>query len=140
MGCKQFAAHFFRHSPVKPANLLVGELRFQELAVQAGDVRDADTLRALELAGTRVGAVAEAEFVHLGDHRLGAALGLRTALRKQGEGADAGRDEEHRRAVLTRGHAGAAAHAGRCIHAFLRTVVRNQDVVGILTSPRSWSR
>ena len=111
---------------------LVRELRLEEFAVQAGDVRDIDPLGALQLAGTRVGAVAEAQFVHLRDHRLGTAMRLRTALRKQGEGTDAGSDEEHRRTVLTRSHTGTTAHAGRCIHALLRLVVRDQDVVGIL--------
>ena len=52
---------------------LVFELRRKELAVQAGDMRDGDLLGTFGLAGTRVGAVAEAQFVHLGDHRLGAA-------------------------------------------------------------------
>ncbi len=91
-----------------------------------------NALGTLELAGARIRTVAESQFVHLGDHRLGAALGFRAALREQGEGADAGRDEEHRRSVLARGNASTATHAGRCVHAILGLVVRNQDVVGIL--------
>lgn len=61
---------------IVPALLLVFELRGEELAVQARDVRDRNRLGALGLAGTRVGAVAEAQLVHLGDHRLGAACTL----------------------------------------------------------------
>ena len=43
-------------------------------------MRNGNLLGALGLAGSRVGAVAEAQFVHLGDHRLGAARTLDTAL------------------------------------------------------------
>ena len=91
-----------------------------------------DTLGALQLAGAGVGAVAESKFVHLGDHSLGSALCLGTALRKQGKGTDARSHEEHRRAVLAGSNAGAAAHASRCIHTLLCLVVRDKDVVGVL--------
>ena len=64
---------------------LVLELRREELAVQTGDMRNGNLLGALGLAGSRVGAVAEAQFVHLGDHRLGAARTLDTALGQFGE-------------------------------------------------------
>ena len=70
-------------------NLLFAESRLQILAVQSRDMIDGDVLRALHLAGAGVRAVAETEFVHLGDHRAGAAGGFRLALREQGEGADA---------------------------------------------------
>ena len=60
---------------------LVLELRREELAVQTGDMRNGNLLGALGLAGSRVGAVAEAQFVHLGDHRLGAASTDRKSTR-----------------------------------------------------------
>ena len=47
---------------------LVAALGAQELAVQAGDVAQLDVLGALSGTGTRVGAVTEAQLVHLGRH------------------------------------------------------------------------
>ena len=75
--------------------VLVGELCLDHLAVEAGDVGDGLVLRADGLAGTGVGAVAEAQLVHLGNHVLHATGSLNTALGKQGELADLRRDEEH---------------------------------------------
>ena len=91
-----------------------------------------NTLRALHLAGTGVGAVTEAEFIHLGNHRTGAAGSLRTALRKKGEGADTGSHEQHGGTVLTGSYASTATDAGSGIHALFCIVMRDQDVVGIL--------
>jgi len=64
---------------------LVLELGRKELAVQTGDMRDGNLLGALGLAGSRVGAVAEAQLVHFGDHRLGAAGALHAALGQLGQ-------------------------------------------------------
>ena len=50
--------------------LLVGEFCLDELAVEAGDVGNRFVLGANGFAGTRVGAVAETELVHLGHHGL----------------------------------------------------------------------
>ena len=116
---------------------LIGEFRLEELAIQTGDVGDIDALGALQFAGTGIRAVAETQLVHLGDHRLGTAVRLRTPLRKQGQGADARGDEEHRGTVLAGGDTSAATHAGGRIHAVLGPVVRNQEVVGILRSTRT---
>ena len=74
---------------------LVGELGLDHLAVQAGDVGDGLVLRADGLAGTGVGAVAEAEFVHLGNHVLHTALGLYATLWEQGELRHLRADEQH---------------------------------------------
>ena len=93
---------------------------------------DGDVLRALHLAGAGVRAIAEAEFVHLGDHGAGAAGGFRLALRQQGEGTDAGGHEQHGGAVLTGGDAGAATDAGGGIHGQFRVIVRDEDGVAIL--------
>ena len=93
---------------------------------------DGDVLRALHLAGAGVRAVAEAEFVHLGDHGAGAAGGFRLALREQGEGADARSHEQHRGAVLTSGNAGAATDASGGIHGQFRVIVRDKDGIRIL--------
>ena len=49
---------------------LVGELCLDELAVEAGNVGDGLALGANGLAGTGVGTVTEAQFVHLGNHCL----------------------------------------------------------------------
>ena len=91
-----------------------------------------NTLRALHLAGAGIGAVTKAQLIHLGHHRLGPFLRLRTALRKQRQGTDARSHEKHRRTVLTGRYASTATDARSRIHAFLRTFVGNQDIVGIL--------
>ena len=64
---------------------LVGELGLNHLAVHAGDVGDGLILRAYSLASAGVGAITEAEFVHLGNHVLHTTGSLYTALREQGE-------------------------------------------------------
>ena len=64
---------------------LVGQLSLEVIAVKTSDVADAYALGALGLAGTGVGAVTEAELVHLGEHSLGAACSLYLTLRKEGE-------------------------------------------------------
>ena len=60
-----------------------GQLGLDELAVQACDVGDGLVLRAHGLAGAGVGAVAEAELVHLSHHGLGTFGSLRKALGQQ---------------------------------------------------------
>lgn len=65
------------------------------LAVHAGDVESLDLLWALCLAGIGVGAVAEAEFVHLAYHLLNAVVGLWLALWEECHVAYLGADEEH---------------------------------------------
>ena len=64
---------------------LVSQLSLEKLAVQAGNIGDRLTLRADSLASTGVGAIAEAQLVHLGHHVLGTLSSLYTALGKQGE-------------------------------------------------------
>ena len=64
---------------------LVFELRFEEFPVQAGDMADRNMLRAFHFASAGVCAGTESEFVHFGDHRLGAACAFNLALRKQGK-------------------------------------------------------
>ena len=113
-------------------NKLLTELCLQEFAVQTGDMIHGNTLRALHFTSTGVGAVTKSEFIHLGHHGTGAAGGFRTSLRKQGQGADTGGDEQHGGTVLAGSNASAASDASRCIHALLGIVMRNQDVVGIL--------
>lgn len=100
-----------------------------ELAVEACDVRQGDVLGALGGAGTGVGAVAEAEFVHLADHGAGAALALYLALGQECELADLGRDEEHGGAVLAGGDTCAAADAGGGVHGLVGDGLRDGNVV-----------
>ena len=61
---------------------LVAALSVEELAVQACDVAELDVLWALGGAGTGVGAVTEAELVHLCNHSLHAAFCLNLTLWK----------------------------------------------------------
>ena len=111
--------------------LLIGKLGLDELAVETGDVRQADVLGALGGAGAGVGAVAEAQFVHLAHHGAGAAGALHLALGQKGELAHLGRDEEHGRTVLAGSHAGAAADAGGGVHGLVGHLFRDGEVVGV---------
>ena len=92
-----------------------------------------DTLRALKLTCASVGTVAEAELIHLCDHRLGPFCGLWTALREKSEGTYPGGNKEHSRTVFTGCYASSATHTSRSIHTLLRLLVRNEDIVGILS-------
>ncbi len=113
--------------------VLLRELRLEELAVEAGDVVNGDAFWTFHLAGAGVGAVAEAELFHLCDHIPGPFSGLWTALWKQSEGTYPCGHKEHSRAVLTRCHASTATNACGSVHALLSVLVRNEDVVGILS-------
>ena len=117
--------------------VLLREFRFEELAVEAGDVVDGYAFWTLHFTGAGVGAVAEAELFHLRDHIPGPFGGLWTALRKEREGTYPCGHKQHRRAVLTRCHAGTATNAGSGIHALLSVLVRDEDVVGILSGTGS---
>ena len=75
--------------------ILVSQLCLDELAVQAGDVGDGLVLRADSLASAGVGAVTEAELVHLGNHVLHTTGCLYATLRKQGELRHLRRNEQH---------------------------------------------
>ncbi len=82
-----------------------------ELAVHAADVVELDVLGAFSGAGTGVGAVAEAEFVHLCYHCAYTTVFLYFTLWEQCELADLGADEEHCRAILAGSDTCAAADA-----------------------------
>ena len=71
--------------PNVQANMAISvvKLGLDELAVQAGDVGYRLVLGALGLAGAGVGAVAEAQLLHLHDHGLGTLGGLGAALGQQ---------------------------------------------------------
>ena len=64
---------------------LISHLSLDHLAVQTSDVGDGLVLRADSLASAGVGAVTEAELVHLGNHVLHTTGGLYATLGKQGE-------------------------------------------------------
>ena len=91
----------------------------------------ADRLGALCSARTGVGAVTEAEFVHLGEHGFGALFGLYAALRQEGQLADFGSHEEHSRAVLTSRSTCTASDAGSSIHSLISLGLGNRNAVGI---------
>ena len=74
---------------------LISELCLDHLTVQASDVGDSLVLRADSLAGASVGAVTEAELVHLGNHVLHTTGSLNLTLGKQGKLANLRRYEEH---------------------------------------------
>lgn len=111
---------------------LVSELCLDELAVEASDVGDRLVLRALSLASASVGAVAEAELLHLGDHCLCALSSLRAALRQESELAHLRAYEEHRRAVLTCSYAAAAADTCSAVHSLVSVFLRDEDGVSVL--------
>ena len=90
-----------------------------------------DTLRALGLASTRVGAVTEAQLVHLGNHRLGTTSTLYAALRQLGQRRNAGSYEQHSRTILTRSSASTATDAGSSIHRLVGVSLRNRNSVGV---------
>ena len=112
---------------------LVGELSLDELTVEASDVGDRLVLRALSLAGAGVGAVTEAELLHLSHHVLHTASSLYAALRQESELADLGRDEKHSRAVLTSSDTSTAADAGSAVHSLVGSILGDEDSVGILS-------
>ena len=112
---------------------LVSQFCLDELAVQAGDVGNGLVLRADSLAGAGVGAVTEAEFVHLGNHVLHTTGSLYATLGKQGELRHLRRYEQHSRTVLTSSDASATADARCAVHSLVGILLRNEDGVGILS-------
>ena len=112
---------------------LIGQLCLDELAVQASDVGDGLVLRAHSLAGASVGAVAEAELIHLGNHSLGALGSFGTALRQQGELGDLGADEEHGGTVLTGSYTGTTTDAAGAIHRLVGILLGDEDGIGVLS-------
>ena len=64
-------------------HLLISQLGLNHLAVEASDVGDGLVLRADSLAGASVGAVTEAELIHLGNHVLNTTGSLYTTLWEQ---------------------------------------------------------
>lgn len=139
MGYRQKKSRKSRTFPTKifSDKLLLREFRLQELTVETGDVVDGDSLRALHLAGACVGTVTETKFLHLRNHIPSPTSSLRLSLRKQSEGADPCGHEQHCGTILTGRHAGAATNAGSRVHALLSILVRNKDVVGILSGTSS---
>src|SRR5262245_24123418 len=90
------------------ARALVGteQARLQEVAVQPGDDVERDALRADGLALAVVGAAAEAERVHHGDHAADPQQPLGLSLRQERELGHLGAGEQHRRSVRAGGDAG----------------------------------
>ena len=74
---------------------LISKLCLNHLAVEASDVSDGLVLRADSLAGASVGAVTDAELVHLGNHVLHTTGSLYATLRKQSQLANLRRYEKH---------------------------------------------
>ena len=112
---------------------LVGEFSLDHLAIQTSDIGDGLVLRADGLAGASVGAVTEAELVHLGDHVLHTTGSLYAALRKQGELANLRQYEEHSRTVLTCSDASATTDARSTVHSLVSILLRNQDSISVLS-------
>ena len=109
----------------------IGELGLNELAVETGDVAQRDVLGALGGAGTGVGTVTEADFVHLADHGAGTTGTLHLTLGQEGELAYLGCDEEHGGAVLAGCNACAATDAGSGVHSLVSDLLGDGEVVGI---------
>ena len=100
--------------PIKPCNIL-----------------PLDELRALGLAGIGIGAVAEAQLVHLGDHLLRSVGGLDLALGQQSQMAYFGTHKQHCAGILASRYAGATADARSCVHSHVGVVFWDGDGVGI---------
>ena len=81
------------------------------MPIKPSNVLPLDELWAFGLAGVSVGAAAEAQFIHLGDHLLHAVGGFDLALGQHGHMADFGTYKQHGTGVLAGCHAGAAADA-----------------------------
>ena len=111
---------------------LVSELSLDELAVEASDVGDRLVLRTFSLTSTCVGAVTEAELLHLGNHCLSTLSSLRTSLGKKSELANLRTYEEHCRTVLTCSYAATATDTCCAVHSLVSVFLRDEDGVGIL--------
>ena len=101
------------------------------VAVELGDVVHGDTFRASGFALILVGAVAEAEGVHLTHHGEHALVLLRVALRQQIEVRSLGGGEEHGGAVFAAGHASAATDACGCVESGIRRLLAHGHIVGV---------
>ena len=112
---------------------LVLELRNDELAVEASDVSDAFVLGANSFASTRVGAVTEAEFVHLRYHHLRTLSTFYATLGKESELRHLRSHEEHCRTILAGCHASTTTDARSAVHRFVSIRLRNEDSVSILS-------
>jgi L-alanine-DL-glutamate epimerase-like enolase superfamily enzyme len=75
---------------------LLAQHRHRVIAVEAGDVIDADFLRAGGFALVLVGAVAESFGIHLADHGEHSLVAFRLALRQVAEVGNLGGHEQHR--------------------------------------------
>ena len=105
------------------------------VAVELGDIVHGDTLRASRLALVLVGAVAEAEGIHLTHHSEHTLVLLRVALGQQIEVRRLGGGEEHGGAVLAAGHASAATNARGGIESGIRRLLAHGHIVGVRRSP-----
>ena len=113
---------------------LFGALGCDVFAVESGDIAQRNVLGAFGGAGSCVGAVAEAEFVHLAYHGAGAALALYLALGQECELAYLGRYEEHCRAVLAGCHAGAAADTCGGVHGNVGHFLADGEAICVLSA------
>ena len=110
---------------------LVAELGAKELAVQAGDVSQADLLGALGSTSAGVRTVAKAKLIHLSHHRFSACLSLNLALREQSELANLGSHEEHSRAVLASSSTSTATDAAGSIHRLVSSRLGDRDSISV---------
>ena len=111
---------------------LLRELGVDKFTVKTGDVAQRHVLGALCGAGTGVGAVAEAEFVHLAYHGAGTTFALDLALGQECKLAHLGRNEEHGRAVLAGSHTCTATDTCSGVHGGIGDFLADRYVVGIL--------
>lgn len=101
------------------------------VAVELGDVVYADTLGASGLALVKVGAVAEAEGIHLAHHGKNALVLLGVALGQQIKVSSLGRGEEHGSAVFAAGHASTTTNAGSGIKSGVCRFLAYGHIVGV---------
>ena len=112
-------------------SVLLFELGLEVLAVEACDVAQGDILGTFGGASTGVGAVAEAEFVHLAHHCASAAGTLHLSLGQQCKLADLGGYKEHSRTILAGSDTCAAADASSAIHCHIGHLLGDGYSVGV---------
>ena len=101
------------------------------IAVELGDVVYADTLGTSGLALVEVGAVTEAQSVHLAYHGEHALVLLGLALGQKIKVSSLGGGEEHGGAVLAAGHTGTTADACSGVESGVGRLLANGHVVGV---------
>ena len=101
------------------------------MTIEPRNVLPLDEFRTLGLAGVSVGAIAKAQFIHLGDHLLYSVGSLDFTLGQQSQMANLGTDKQHGAGIFASRHTSAAADARSRIHGHVGLVLWNRNRIGI---------